>query len=108
MRILDPGHKYQLQDINSESSSNTLIFYKDGSLNWDGENYAGTCNQEVLRALINRVKFLDLQLEHWVNNQIIHHLRNALILHEIRHLERLLDKNIEVEDIPTHLNGHFA
>ena len=105
MDILDKGHKYRLSDNKSETNSNTLTFYKDASINLMG--YEGTTNQEVIRALIDRVQFLDAQIHHQFNDRIIKHLRMALVLHEMRHLERLVDHGTAVEKIPA-LNGHFV
>ena len=58
MKILDPGHNYKLKSNKSTKHKVKLKFYKDKNLN-NGDGYEGTTNQEVLRALIDRVIFLD-------------------------------------------------
>jgi hypothetical protein len=106
MEIVDPGHRYRLQNNKSPGFKTTLIFYKDTKINKGG--YAGTTNQEVLRALIDRVKFLDAQVSHPANAEIIIHLRKALVLHEQRHLDRLVQRGDAVEDISVKSSGHFV
>lgn len=106
MQILDEGHKYLLDDNKSESNTNILTFFKDSEINVSG--YAGTTNQEVIRALINRVQYLEKQLPNEVNKDIIKHLRIALILHEKRHLDRLIDKDLPVEKLEVFKDGHIV
>lgn len=106
MKILNEGHSYELKDLKANTHSNVLDFYQDLEIN--GISQPGTCNQEVIRALIDRVKFLNAQKEHALNGEIIYHLRKALILHEMRHLDRLVDKGENIEDITTCENGHFV
>lgn len=103
MKVLDKGHKYSLKN-NKTDGEVILTFYKDEIIN--GSGYDGTTNQEVLRCLIDRIKFLDKQLPHEVNSKIIQHLRSAIILHEQRHLDRLLDKGIDVENLKTFADSH--
>jgi hypothetical protein len=105
MKVIDKGHEYLLQNNKTLSGGTGLTFFKDATINSNG--YAGTTNQEVLRALIDRVKFLDKQVPHAGNQDIIYHLRQALILHEMRHLQRLVDKGEAVELIKINKNGHF-
>jgi hypothetical protein len=51
-------------------------------------HYPGTNCQEVIRALIDRVKHLDSQVADPRNQPIIHHLREALWLFESRAAQR--------------------
>lgn len=97
MKILDNGHKYLLEDNKTKIDNEILTFFKDEDIN--GSGYEGTTNQEVIRALIHRVKFLDNQKPNDLNIKIIKHLRYALVLHEMRHLERLVDKDMDIENI---------
>lgn len=106
MIVADQGHNYILDDNNRSTKTCSLIFFKDAKIN--GEGYSGTTNQEVLRALIDRVKFLDNQVPSEFNLKILHHLRMALILHEQRHLDRLVERKDEIEGIEVQLNGHFV
>ena len=105
MIVVDPGHLYNLKD-NKQNTYTPLKFYKDPVINEEG--YNGTTNQEVLRALIDRIKYLDNQLPHPNNKEIIKCLRKAIILHEQRHLDRLLDKNAEIENLETFDDSHIV
>lgn len=83
------------------------MIVKDPELS-NGVGQHGTSNQEVLRVLIDRVKFLDEQLPHKVNDEILYHLRQALLMiHEVRHVQRLVEKGCEIENIPIKPNGHW-
>ena len=54
------------------------------------------------------VKFLNEEMRWEGNEQIIHHLRMALVLHEARHLERLTERGkINPEEMPVGKDGHF-
>ena len=105
MEQIDAGHKYKLKTI--QGNDIELCFYKDKKHN-GGHGYDGTISQEVIRALIERQKFLDKQLKCKRNKKIIKHLRKALIEFEIRHLERLVEKNLPVEKISTVEYAHFV
>ena len=106
MKVLDKGHTYLLKDNGSCEHSNKLIFFKDKKYNKNG--YEGTTNQEVLRALIDRMKFMDKQCPSKENKKIIKHLRKALALHEIRHIKRFVHKNLEIENVKiTNCDDHF-
>lgn len=106
MKIVDRGHVYLLQDNKKSSHSNKLIFFKDAEINKKG--FCGTTNQEVLRCLIDRIFFLNGQQKCQQNNEIIFHLRKALILHEQRHLDRLVQKGLKVEDLKVFKDGHIV
>ena len=106
MKVLDGGHTYILQNNKSDKCDVTLKFFKDRVINGDG--YEGTTNQEVLRVLIDRVKFLDKQVPHKNNQEILYHLRKAIILHEQRHLDRLLEKGVEVENLEIYSDSHIV
>lgn len=105
MKILDKGHTYLLDDNKSSTKTTKLVFMKDKKIN--GSGYNGTTNQEVLRALIDRVKFLEKQCHSDYNKDIIYHLRKALVLHECRHLEREVSKDKSIESIKPFNSGHF-
>lgn len=108
MKVLTAGHQYLLSNIKSNDGGkdvNTLKFYNEKGASKD--EITGTSNQEVLRALIDRVKYLDNELPHSFNKEIIYHLRKALALHEARHLTRMVDKDVAVENFPVGDDGHF-
>ena len=108
MKVLIPGHQYLLSNIKSDDGDrdvNILKFYNEKGTSRD--DIIGTSNQEVLRALIDRVNYLDNELPHSFNKEIIFHLRKALALHEARHLTRMIDKDVAVENFPVGDDGHF-
>ncbi len=90
MRTLDPGHTYWLDmlDTNTDQRHGTeiLTFVKREGPHYPGNSshYPGTNCQEVIRALIARVKHLDSQVSDPHNERIIGHLREALWLFEAR------------------------
>lgn len=104
MKVLTPGHKYELSHLDGDNTQ-TLRFVNRGN----GNDCEGTTNQEVIRALIDRVIFLDSQV-HWsLNKDIISHLRSALVLHEARALIRKTKKGkLLPELIETGEDGHFV
>ena len=103
MHCYRDGHKYTLEHLDGESYEH-LNFVNRGH----GCDEAGTNNQEVLRVLIDRVKFLEEEM-HWEGNEkIVQHLRAALVLHEARHLERLAERGkIEPENMPIGNEARF-
>lgn len=105
MHVLEPGHIYMLDALDSEQKESLTFVKRDydpaNNLNYL-QNHGGTTNQEVLRALIDRVKYLDTQLPCAENKEIIYHLRMALILHEARALKRKVEKgSLLPEKVPT-------
>ena len=97
------GHVYQLNHLGGDGHE-TLTFVDRGH----GKDKPGTTNQEVLRVLIDRVKFLNEEKPWAGNADIIQHLRMALSLHELRHLELLIERpEFTPEKILTGVDGHF-
>jgi hypothetical protein len=83
----------------------TLVF-----VNREGEDqHPGTTTQEVICALIDRTQHCDSCLRWEGNDQIIKHLRMALVLHESRAIMRKVEKGeIIPEHIPIGPDGHFV
>lgn len=107
MEVMTPGHKYALNKLDSNSLRNTitLSFVDRGH----GSDKPGVTCQEVLRALIDRVGFLESEL-HWERNkEILYHLRKSLLLFEIRALERKFEKDeLKPEEVVVDpKDGHF-
>lgn len=106
MKILDPGHTYELNHLDGENKS-ILTFVKREGDNYPGNvgEYEGTNLQEVLRALIDRVKYLNNQIPCSQNEQIITNLRHSIFLLEqraaVRHGRKPLEGwwNIEFKPI---------
>lgn len=110
MEIVDPGHEFLLDSYDGEKE-NRLVFMKR-----EGEGYpfnvgrhAGTNCQEVIRALIDRLKYLDRQIPCQENQGAITHLRGALFCFEYRAANRhgrvlhfpSEGYQPEIEDVPT-------
>jgi len=106
MKTITEGHHYTMDSLDGVAK-NEIVFVK----RFRGqENHPGTTNQEVLRVLLDRVKFLDKEKPWEGNKKILHHLRMALVLHESRALERKVEKDEVapefIEKCPK--DGHFT
>src|SRR5258708_5788933 len=103
MKIIEPGHVYQLQHFDGTGSSLLVFVNRE-----PGTEHEGTQTQEVLRALIDRTQHCDQCLRWAGNDTIIEHLRMALVLHEARALERKTQKGqLQPENVSTASDGHF-
>ena len=104
MKVVVHGHEYILSQPHS-SETQKLVFRNNGN----GADKVGTNNQEVLRALIDRVTYLDRQVPWHGTDHLLACLRMALTLHESRHIERLCEKGRATpEHVPVADNGHFS
>jgi hypothetical protein len=91
MKVIDPGHHYALQELDGDGEGERhLIFVKR-----EGEGYprnvghhSGTNCQEVLRAVFDRLGYLDGQIEDLRNSQARHHIAQAIWLLECRAADR--------------------
>lgn len=119
MIVHDPGHIYQLEMYNgsymSGDEDEILHFMKREGAGYPGNvgHHAGTNIQEVLRALIDRTKYLNNQVPHVANLVCIDNFRNCIYVLEHRAAER--HKRVlpnlrgrEIESIPVcHICGHI-
>jgi hypothetical protein len=90
MKVVDPGHSYLLDSYDG-GDPQALRFMKRIGENYPhnvAPPYPGTNCQEVLRALIDRVEYLDWQIPHPQNEVILGGLRDALTAFEVRAAER--------------------
>lgn len=104
MKVIKPGHRYELANLKTPGAS-TLQFYQDGRIH--GETVDGPSTQEVLRACIERVQSLDAEKPWSRNEEITAHLRRAILLFEIRALERKVERGFAIERLPTGEDGHI-
>lgn len=104
MKVLIPGHKYSLDNLKSEGEQ-ILNFFMDPEIH--DQEQLGTSCQEVIRALIDRVKRLDEEKPHFVNSKIIRNLRQCIVFFEMRALLNKVADNFEVEHIPILPDGHI-
>ena len=88
MKIIDPGHVYELKQL-GDNNTQLLKFIKrsGGAVQYDQE-WPGLQTQEVLRALIDRTKYLDTVLECKETKEAVKHLQMALYWYEVRALRR--------------------
>ena len=107
MNVIEPGHIYRLNILDRTKNDKCAEIITFVNRN-EGQKHPGTTNQEVLRALIDRVKFMDNQM-HWpLNEQIIYHLRMAIALHESRTLVRKVETGkLNIENLQTSEDGHI-
>jgi len=118
MEVIDAGHKYKLKelDANEGQDRSVLTFVKrcDPPEKYPGNSnsYPGTTIQEVLRALIDRCKYVDNQIPCYQTKWCITLFRNAIWLLEKRAAERhrrtLVSTKQDIENEPTcNLCGHI-
>lgn len=106
MRVLDPGHKYELDNLLADTKT-ILQFMKDPSLH-GGSGYDGPTCQEVLRAMIDRVQVLDAERRWSGNDSIIFHMRMAIAGFEARAILRHVEKDgLPIERLPLDDDGHI-
>ncbi len=104
MKTIYPGHLYELDHIDGDGKTR-LQFVQRKPFH---EPVEGPTNQEVLRAVIDRVKALDAEVPWAGNQQILHHLRMAIALHEARALLRHVEKHhFSIEHSPVGPDGHL-
>lgn len=82
MKVLDPGHQYGLTSLDAsyDGEYEFLAFVKRVGPEYPGNTgfpYSGTNIQEVIRALIDRVNYLEGQVPCMENALVIEHLRCA-------------------------------
>ena len=105
MKPLIHGHLYELDHLDGSGKTH-LQFVSREPLHDPRE---GVINQEVLRALIDRVECLNEEVPWAGNADILHHLRMALVLHEARALVRHVQKGeLRPETLVTGADGHFV
>jgi len=90
MKILEAGHQYEMDDYDTGGKAyivSAIQFMKRIGDNYPGntgEPHVGTNCQEVIRVLIDRVKYLNKQISCYENLVILDDLRHALLYFELR------------------------
>lgn len=88
MKVIDPGHEYELFVLDRVRSNEveTLGFVKRDGPGYPGNvgHHSGTNIQDVIRVLIDRVKYLDNQIHCRENGMVLHALRDAIWWLELR------------------------
>ncbi len=85
MKILEAGHKYQLDTIDGENLSILTFVKREGvKYPFNKGSHPGTNVQEVLRVLIDRTRFLLHQVPCMETENALHNLESALAWYEVR------------------------
>lgn len=89
MKILDAGHAYELDSLDGGSPIDLWFVKREGeNFPFNSGNRPGTNCQEVLRALIDRCRYLNNQKPCAETEAIIGCLETALLLFELRAARR--------------------
>ncbi len=85
MRVIDPGHEYELDSLDGEQS-NRLIFVKREGAKYPGNigHHSGTTMQDVLRAIIDRAEYVNAQIYDVDTEAAIQHMKIAIYVLERR------------------------
>lgn len=87
MQVLDPGHEYLLNCLDGKSPwQHCLTFVKRQGAKYPGNTsaYRGTTSQEVLRALVDRARYVNNQFPCWETWLSIRLYRFIIWLYESR------------------------
>ena len=115
MRVMDPGHDYELDVLDGDFTIQ-LTFVKRVGEGYPGNltDYPGTNMQEVLRALIDRCKYVENQIPDERTRAAMWHLRRAMVQLEVRAAERHgrewdIGNNLDIERYrPCEKCGHIG
>lgn len=85
MKVIDPGHLFRLDTLDGSEQA-ILRFVKRIGVGYPGNEtaYCGTVLQEVFRACISRLFYLNTQIPCLESQVAITHVRAALYLMEAR------------------------
>lgn len=105
MRVLQRGHRYSLKNRGGSETGFQVVQYVNRE---PGMECDGVTQQEVLRMMLDRNRYCTSCLPNSVSERIQYHLRMALALHEMRAIERKVQKGeLEPEFIDLGKDGHF-
>ena len=106
MKVIDPGHEYELGSLDGELKQ-TLLFVKREGAHYPGNvgSHPGTTMQEVLRALIHRAEYVNAQIPCRETSIAIDMMRGAIHVMELR-AKRVKGKTLyadieNIEKLPT-------
>lgn len=85
MKVLDPGHSYALDHLDGNEKEHLHFVKRMGEMYPGNESaHEGTNMQEVIRALIDRCKYVNKQVESNYTERAIMYLRDAFYELEAR------------------------
>ncbi len=104
MKVQEPGHAYLLDQIGTDDKWPLLFLKRSGDLVKHDVEHQGTICQEVMRALIDRLKYLDYLIPCPETQSALTHMRHALYDMEKRAFRRKQQK-VNRRDLPHESNG---
>lgn len=93
MQVLTEGHKYELGGLENPEATQELQFFNTDPEE-PGVPQSGTTNEEVLKMLIDRLKYLHGKLPNVQTKEALYHCEDALMLLEARTKDRE-DRKVE-------------
>ena len=108
MNVIDPGHLYELDILDSTAGKHRLRFVKRSGDKYPGNigSYPGTTLQEVLRACHDRLQYVNNQIPCQATIDASQHIARAIFLLEVRAAKR--HNRVMDFDMTTVLNGPFC
>ena len=92
MKILTPGHRYQLSNFEHNGTEQVVQFIEKVPKQVDSTELVtinnGTTNEEVLAVLINRLEYLNSKFPCEENRWALEHLNDALFQLNLRTSKR--------------------
>ena len=92
MEVIDPGHIYDLDEMGSEGAVELRFLKRSGRLIKHDNEHPGVLSQEVIRALIDRTRYLNDLIPCKETQDAIWHLQMALFCYEARAYRRKREK----------------
>lgn len=92
MRVIVPGHIYAMRQLGDSNEQNLVFVRRSGGAVQYEREWPGLQTQEVLRALIDRTKYLNAILPCVETEDSLYHLRMALYKYEVRAYRRKIEK----------------
>jgi hypothetical protein len=101
VRVVEPGHVYELEEVDVRGPKYTQKLYfvrrRDERGELLSQSSPGILTQELLRVAIDRTLYLYAEAPCDEDTKILEHLRAALALYESRAARRTIEKLSKVE-----------
>jgi len=105
MKILQAGHEYQLSSLDGGVPQILSFVMRQGKkFPFNADSHPGTNVQEVVRALIDRTRYLDSQDPCAETKQALACLETVLLLYELRAARRH-GRHLELDSIQRLVSG---
>jgi len=88
MKVIDPGHKYELWQLGTINPTYLTFVKRSGGAIQYKDEWPGLQTQEVLRAVIDRSKYLNDIIPCAETEDAIYYARMALFMYEVRAYRR--------------------